>query len=548
MRTKHPENRMRRLGSRHARPALLLSFLALTGCGRAALPPTTPTPQPQPTATSAAAPAPLHTVMPAPVRIEVSATESLVLDTTAVIVVPPRNEEAARIGRHLAELIGTTRSTTPRVLRQEYVPPGSIQLLLKPGHAPPEDESYELTVKREGIRIVAARPAGLFYGVQTLRQLLPPDVEYQATLPHAWRVPLARVEDRPRYPWRGTMLDVARHFRPPADVERYIDLMALHKLNRLHLHLSDDQGWRIEVPSWPRLAEHGGRTEVGGRDGGYYTREQYAGLVRYAAERYVTIVPEIDMPAHTNAALTAYPELACDTVPPTVRTDTEVGYSFLCVERDSVYRFVDAVVGSLAELTPGPYFHMGGDEVRRLTHAQYIAFVERVQAIVLTHGKRLVGWSEIAPARLDPGTIVQHWIPDSAALHVARGGKVILSPSSKTYFDMKYDTATALGLDWAGLIGIREAYDWEPATWLKGVPPQAILGVEAPLWSETLDSMHEVEYMAFPRLAALAEVGWSPAAGRSWEEFRVRLGAQAPRWTALGVHFHRAPGVPWRDR
>ncbi len=555
MSAKHHVDRIRRQSVRRPWPALLLPFLALAACGRAQLPPTSVAPRPLPTmepAQGAAAtplPLPPHTIIPAPVRIEVSATQSMVLDTAAVIVVPAGSEEVARIGRYLGELIGTTVSTTPRVVAAGgHVPPGSIQLVLKGGHAPPEDESYELTVKEEGIRVVAARPAGLFYGVQTLRQLLPPDVEYSATPPRPWRVPLARVEDRPRYPWRGAMLDVARHFRPPADVERYIDLLALHKLNRLHLHLADDQGWRIEVPSWPRLAQHGGRTEVGGREGGYYTREQYAALVRYAAERYVTIVPEIDMPGHTNAALAAHPELSCDTVAPGTRTDTEVGYSTLCVERDTVYRFVDAVVGSIAELTPGPYFHMGGDEVMRLSHAQYLAFVERVQGIVQAHGKRMIGWGEIAPARLDPATIVQHWKPDSAALHTGRGGKVILSPAGKTYLDMKYDSATALGLDWAGLIEVRDAYEWEPGTWLAGVSPEAILGVEAPLWSETLDSMHEVEYMAFPRLTALAEVAWSPQGQRSWEEFRLRLGAQVPRWTALGLHYHRSPLVPWRER
>jgi hexosaminidase len=171
-----------------------------------------------------------------------------------------------------------------------------------------------------------------------------------------------------------------------------------------------------------------------------------------------------------------------------------------------------------------------------------------VQGIVRAHGKRLIGWGEIAPARLDPATIVQHWRPDSAFLHAARGGTVILSPAARTYLDMKYDSATALGLDWAGLIEVRDAYEWEPATWLPGVAPEAILGVEAPLWSETLDSMHEVEFMAFPRLSALAEVAWSPASQRRWDEFRLRLGAQTPRWTALGVHYYRSPLVPWRER
>jgi len=217
---------------------------------------------------------------------------------------------------------------------------------------------------------VARTPAGLFYGVQTLRQLLPAAVEYSAAFPRPMRLPAARVVDAPRFAWRGAMLDVARHFIEAAEVKRFVDLMALYKLNRLHLHLSDDQGWRLEIRSRPNLTRHGGSTEVGGGPGGFYTQEQYADLVRYAQERFVTIVPEIDMPGHTNAALASYPELNCNGVAPALYTGTEVGFSALCVESEATYRWIDDVVREIAALTPGAYFHIGGEEGERLTHEQ----------------------------------------------------------------------------------------------------------------------------------------------------------------------------------
>jgi hexosaminidase len=278
---------------------------------------------------------------------------------------------------------------------------------------------------------------------------------------------------------------------------------------------------------------------VGGGEGGYYTLAQYAELARYAQERFVTLVPEIDMPGHTNAALASYPELNCDGVAPPLYTGIRVGFSALCVDKEITY-----VVRALAAPTReagGEYFHIGGDEVEKLTPAQYRGFVERVQGIVQAHGLRAIGWGEIAPARLPGTTIVQHWKPDSAHLAVARGSRVILSPARKVYLDMKYDSTKALGLKWAGLIGLRDAYDWEPGTYLPQVPESAILGVEAPLWSETLGTIHDFEYMAFPRIAAVAELAWSPAARTEWEDFRLRVAAHLPRWDALGVNYYLAP-------
>ena len=408
------------------------------------------------------------------------------------------------------------------------------------------DEGYELSTAASNASIRARTPAGLFYGAQTIRQLLPYWSEYRAVMflqPKPYTLPAVHIVDSPRYPWRGGMLDVARHFFSVEDVKRYVDLLALHKMNRLHLHLADDQGWRIEISKHPELTAKGGSTQVGGGPGGFYTQAQFAEIVSYAAERFITIVPEIDMPGHTNAALASIPELNCSGQSPQLFAGTDVGFSALCVEKESTYQFIDDVVSEIAAMTPGPYFHVGGDEVKTLTPVQYKAFVERVQSIVQAHGKQMVGWDEVAATNLAPGSVVQHWRPDAAHAQLARAPHLVLSPGNRAYLDMKYDANTMLGLNWAGLIPVQTAYDWDPATLVPEAPPAAILGVEAPLWSETVATMRDVEFLAMPRLAAIAEVGWSPR--RDWSDFRVRLGAQARRWTALGINFYRAPEIPW---
>jgi hexosaminidase len=405
-------------------------------------------------------------------------------------------------------------------------------------------------VAPDRVTVTGRTAAGVFYGVQTLRQLLPAFVEHEAVRQdknRPVRVPAVRIADSPRFAWRGAMLDVARHFMSVDEVTRYIDLLALHKVNRLHLHLADDQGWRIEIKSWPNLTAHGGRTEVGGSPGGFYSQEQYAAIVDYARARFITIVPEIDMPGHTNAALAAYAELNCKGVAPPPFTGIEVGFSALCVDKDVTYKFIDDVVREIAAITPGAYFHIGGDEVKTLTAAQYIRFIERVQKIVQSHKKQMIGWDEIAPAALAPTSIVQHWRPKTTPAEAVQksGVKVVMSPADRTYLDMKYTSSTPIGLSWAALIDVSRAYDWDPATTAAGVPESAILGVEAPLWTETVGNIRDAEYLAFPRLAAIAEVGWSRMERRRWEEFRARLGLQAPRWSALGINFYRSPEIPW---
>jgi hexosaminidase len=414
---------------------------------------------------------------------------------------------------------------------------GTILLTLKDDSEVGE-EGYELTIDADSICLSARSPAGLFYGVQTLRQLMPANPSEALTLP------AVSIRDMPRFEWRGAMLDVARHFFGVEDIKRYIDLISHYKMNRLHLHLTDDQGWRIEIKSWPRLTAVGGSTQVGGKTGGYYTQEQYKEIVEYARSRYVMIVPEIDTPGHTNAALASYAELNSSEEAPALYTGTKVGFSTLWINSEITYHFLDDVIRELAALTPTPYIHIGGDEARSTPEEDYKKFIKRFQEIVAAHGKTAVGWSEIGEAELLPGTIAQLWISAGYQNAKRQGAKIILSPATKIYLDMKYDASFPLGLDWAALIPVKDAYDWEPGNYMDGLEESDILGLEAPLWSETLITMQDVEQMAFPRLLGVAELVWSPK-GQSWEEYRQRLAVHGQRMQAMRINFYKSPDVDW---
>lgn len=534
--------------SRHGSLALVAAGLLATACA------TTRRAQPtSPTELRAAPIARAAALLPTPVRVQPLGVDSFVVtDSTPILLAADAPPGAEGVARHLSELLAAPQAArrVGRLRLADAVPTGAI--VLRSGADSLGDEGYLLRAGAGGISLDAATPHGLFNAVQTLRQLLPVSVEHRAAVGRRLVVHAVEVHDRPRYTWRGAMLDVARHFLPAEEVRRYIDGMALYKLNRLHLHLSDDQGWRLEIHAWPALTRVGGRTQVGGGTGGYYTQREYVDLVAYAAERFITIVPEIDMPGHTNAALASVPELNCDDKAPPPYTGTRVGFSALCASRDTVYRFIDDVVREIAAITPGPWFHLGGDEVEKLGHEEYLRFVERVEAIVRARGKRAIGWGEIAPARLHPSTVVHHWRPararasDSSHVHAARGGQVLLSPAHRTYFDMKYDSSGVLGYTWAAVIPVRASYEWDPETLLPGVSGRAILGVEGPLWSETIERGTDFQYLGFPRLVALAEVGWSPQASRAWESFRARLGAHGARLAAVGINFYRTPEVEWQ--
>jgi hexosaminidase len=493
---------------------------------------------------SVAAPAPttaLHLV-PAPSSLALGQGAPFAITATTAIVA--QGDGATAVAEALGAILRPPTGFPVPVTREAAAAAPAIYLTLRDTPAL-GDEGYTLTVASDGVRLVASRPAGLFRGMQTIRQLLPYQIESEMAVHRVdWTIPALTISDAPRFPWRGAMLDVARHFMTVKEVQQFIDMLALYKMNVLHLHLSDDQGWRIEIKSRPTLATVGGATQVGGGPGGFYTQEEYSGLVQYAAARFITVVPEIDMPAHSNAALVAFPDVGCSVRPTQLYTGTDVGWSTFCVDKEGTYALIDDVVREIAALTPGPFFHVGGDEVQALTREQYVRFVERVQDIVTAHGKRMVGWEEIAHAHLKSSTVAQQWKSDSAVLALQYGSKVLLSPANRTYLDMKYTAATELGLSWAALIEVRDAYDWNPAGYVPGIGEADILGVEAPFWSETLTSISAVQYMALPRLPALAEVGWTPQSAREWEGFRERVGGQTARWRQLGMNYYRSPQLP----
>jgi hexosaminidase len=416
-------------------------------------------------------------------------------------------------------------------------------------------EGYRLEVDANGIRITAADLAGAFYARQSLEQLRTDD-----------GVPFVTIEDHPRFAYRGLMLDVARHFFPVEVVERVIDHIAALKLNHLHLHLTDDQGWRIEIPSWPELTRSGAATQVGGRPDGeteplsgarlYYTQDDYRRIVSHAADRFVTIVPEIDLPGHTNAASVAYPELNGARKPAAPYQGMDVGFSTLAIDSERTYQFVRDVLTELAALTPGPYLHLGGDESLSTSDQDFLTFVARATAIASGTGKTIIGWHEMGRSReLPAGTVGQYWSfvepqGDAAARirsFVDQGGKLILSPADVSYLDHKVLDDDPIGLVWAnGTTSLRQSYEWDPAAVIPGVDERDILGIEAALWTETVSTEEQLEWMIWPRLAAIAELAWSPRSTHDWEHFRERLAEYGRVMDAAGIHFRRLPEIDWR--
>ncbi|WP_231642256.1 beta-N-acetylhexosaminidase [Nocardia sp. NRRL S-836] len=413
-------------------------------------------------------------------------------------------------------------------------------------------EGYKLDVTPKQVVIRANSAAGHFNGIATLRQLLPAKAEAKTGQPGPWQVSGTSITDTPRYRHRGAMLDVSRHFFTTDQVKRYIDQLAMYKINYFHLHLSDDQGWRLEIKSWPELTKIGGSTEVGGRTGAlFYTQEQYKDLVAHARSRGITVIPEFDMPGHTNAAQASYAELNCDGQKRPLYTGTGVGFSSLCIDKDITYRFVEDVVREVSAITPGPYLHIGGDEAHSTPDADYRTFMDRVLPIVRKHGKTTIGWHEFIKTTEDTEVIPQFWGTTSTNADVAaaarRGNEVLMSPANRIYLDMKYDKDTKLGLNWAGYVEVKDAYGWNPGAYLDGVTEKNVRGVEAPLWTETIRTSADIEYMAFPRLPVVAELGWAPASVHDWERFAPRLGAQAPRWKVMGINYHPSTQVPWTN-
>lgn len=484
-------------------------------------------------------------LVPRPTRVVDGEGEFVLGEGTAIVVDADAAEPAAGLLRgYLADVIGTENDATdgPVVRFTEDGVDHSLG-----------DEGYELEVGPDGIEVRAGHASGFAWAVQTLRQGLPPEVHSGEVADGTTvRIPAVTVHDQPRLEWRGVMLDVARNFFDVEEVERLIDVAALYKLNRFHLHLTDDQGWRIQMSGYPELTEVGAATRVGGGPGGFYTQDQYRDLVKFAADRGVVVVPEIDVPGHTQAALASVAALNCDGVePPPVATNAVVLTSSLCVGKPEVDAFIESVFGELAELTPGAYIHLGGDESAGTPTELYPGFVAKVAATVRSHGKIPIVWEEVGGA-LGADSIVQSWNkPEGARAAVDAGANLIMSPAPRTYFDMKYDPSSALGATWAGTIDTRTAYEWDPLTAIPGVSPQQVIGVEAALWTgiigsdNHIDTPEEAQQLLLPRLLAPAELGWTGSKPDGWTDFSVRVAGQAPAWAALGLSHTADPAVPW---
>ena len=463
------------------------------------------------------------------------------------IYIDGENAELNSLAKYLSESIKFATGLQFEIVNSLKLNDNGIQLSLVALDSIRNKEAYFLQIQQEYVKLQANSEEGIFRGIQTLLQVIPAASISDSTQLNHYYLPSGEIVDFPRFEHRGIMLDVVRHFFEVKDVKRLIDLMSLYKMNKLHLHLADDQGWRIEIKSWPNLAIYGGSTEVGGSKGGFYTQTEFKEIVEYAVSKYITIIPEIDMPGHTNAALASYAELNCDKKARNLYTGTKVGFSSLCVRDELTYTFIDDVIRELAEISPSKYIHIGGDESHSTTHKDYIYFIDRVLGIVEKHGKHIIGWDEISHAAIDSNTVAQYWAnKKNAQLAVKKGAKVIFSPASLAYLDMKYHKNTKLGLKWAGVIEVDKAYNWLPDTLVDGILEENILGIEAPLWTETVENVEDMDFMLFPRLLGYAEIAWSPAETIKWNNYKLRLAKHGKRLDELDVNFYKSELVDWK--
>ena len=419
-------------------------------------------------------------------------------------------------------------------------------------------EGYILEITSNRIIIRGKTGEGVYRGWQTLTQII--ELSQNGDNPNY--IPTGKIIDEPEYGYRGTMLDVARHFFTPDEVKRHIDLISYYKINHLHIHLSDDQGWRIEIKSWPKLTEKGSLTEVGGEKGGFFSQDEYKEIVSYAATKFITIVPEIDIPGHTNSALASYEKLNCDGKLRDLYTGTNVGFSTLC-NTEYTYQFIDDVIRELSSISPGPYFHIGGDESHVTKKKDYIEFINRTSAIVKKYNKKIIGWDDINIADIPTNTVLQFWNysqrPDNQDWDgqigfknilngLKKDPKVLLSPAGLMYLDMKYDSLTNLGLNWAGYINVKKGYDWSVEELFSEIPSDKIIGIEAPLWTETAANSSDLEFLTLPRLPGYAEIGWTKSSFRDWSDYKDRLASHSLIWDIKDINYYSSPLIQWLEK
>lgn len=449
----------------------------------------------------------------------------------------------------------------------------SIRLRIKPSLGKLGNEGYALSVSPEGVEIAAFQPAGVFYGIQSLRQLLPADIFRRAKFDNAeWAIPCVSIEDRPRFGWRGMHVDVGRHFMPKEFLFKFIDLIALHKMNVLHLHLTEDQGWRIEIKKYPKLTAIGawrketmaGHYEENRFDGipygGYYTQEDIREIVRYAEDRYINVMPEIEMPGHSQAAIAAYPEFGNTGKQLEVETKWGVSENVFNVD-DRTVDFLKDVLDEVLELFPSKFVHIGGDEVPKTQghnspgaqakmkklglkdeHELQSWFVEQMDQYLAAKGRRLVGWDEILEGGLASGATVMSWRGQEGGIAAAKAGHdVVMTPGDSTYFDhYQSRDRKAEGVAIGGYLPLEHVYAYEPVP--KELTPEEakhVLGAQGQLWTEYIADPKRLEYMAFPRTCAISEVLWTEPSAKNYAGFLERLGEHLKRLSILDVNYRK---------
>ena len=510
--------------------------------------------------------------------------------TTRILV----DAASAPVGDYLAALL--LRSTGCQFQVRTNTGSAAVRgaILLTTTNALPSlgTEGYELTVAPDSVVIRAPAPAGVFYGVQSLLQLLPPEVlSLQAARNVRWTAPCVYIQDQPRFSWRGWMLDSVRHFFTKDEVKQLIDAMALNKLNTFHWHLDDDSGWRVEIKKWPLLTQVGAwRTNTmfalnprasttwreDGNYGGFYTQDDVREIVAYATQRYITIVPEIEMPGHSSAALAAYPQFACGCLtcsngPYSLSVTSYVGGVF-CIARPETTAFLKDVLTEVMGLFPGPYIHIGGDEVnfgnwnkhtldQQATNALGTAsmqvyqgyFAQQMSNWIKDQGRTMIGWSEIMNGGLVTNTAMMDWL-NTMAVRTATNRQYVVMAASATLYINKWETGSSAGdgngVVWSneppaqsGYVPLTNVYAYEPIpAALPAAYTNYILGAEGPCWTEWIPSLLNMQFRIFPRLSAIAEVDWTPAALKNWTDFTNRLQVQKQRYARMGINYN--PSAP----
>ncbi len=522
---------------------------------------------------------PMTTIIPRPVHCEIRDGEFRLTEKTEVLLAP-----AVREVENVADLmLSYINRSTGYSLSTKPLPPGeshenAIVIRLTEDTSVRNPEGYLLEITPRGVLLSAREPRGLFYAVQTVLQLLPPEVfAAERGSRNDWTLPALTIRDYPRFIYRGMHLDVSRHFFPAWFIKRYIDLIALHKMNVFHWHLTDDNGWRIEIKRYPKLVDvsawrvdredepwRGREPQEAGEKatyGGYYTQDEIREIVAYAAARHVTVIPEIEMPGHSSEVLAAYPELSCTGGPFTVATG---GYwpniDIFCGGNDSVFVFIENVLSEVMGLFPGKYIHIGGDEADKRRWRECAKcqarisneglqdeeelqsyFIRHVEKFLIAHNRRLIGWDEILEGGLAPEATVMSWRGVDGGIEAAKmGHDVVMTPTSHCYFDYYQADPEFEPEAIGGFTTLKRVYSLEPVpSELTDREASHVLGAQGNVWTEFIPTPSHAEYMSVPRMSALAEVVWTPSEDRQWEDFRQRLDLHFKRLAALAVNYSK---------